>query len=360
MPNLPSGSVTFLFTDIEGSTKLAQEYPDAMPALLARHHEILNQAIETHSGFVFQTVGDSFAAAFHFASDALNAALSAQRSLHHEAWSPAPIKVRMGIHSGEAHLKDDKQYSGYSTLALTQRIMSAGHGGQILLSQSMFDLIKDILPKKAKLINMGERRLKDILRHEHLYQLSVPDLPTEFAPLNTLESINHNLSAQMTSFIGRETEMAEIKQALNEHRLVTLTGSGGAGKTRLSLQVGAECLHQFSNGVWLAELAPVADPTLVPQTLLSIFNLHEDSHRSAIEVLINHLRPKNLLLILDNCEHLIETCAQTSEDLLHACPKLKILASSREALGIAGEAAYRVPSLNTPDPEHLPSLDQLE
>jgi predicted ATPase/class 3 adenylate cyclase len=360
MPNLPSGSVTFLFTDIEGSTRLAQEHPDAMPALLARHNEIMDQAIELNNGYVFQTVGDSFATAFHSASDALNAALSAQRSLYNEAWSPAPIKVRMGIHSGQAYLKDDKQYSGYSTLALTQRIMSAGHGGQILLSQSMFDLIKDGLPETVKLIDMGERRLKDILRHEHLYQLSVPDLPSEFAPLNTLESINHNLSAQMTSFIGRETEMAEIKQTLNAHRLVTLTGSGGAGKTRLSLQVGAECLPQFSNGVWIAELAPVTDPTLVPQTLLFIFNLHESSHRSALEVLIDHLRPKNLLLILDNCEHLIEACAQVSETLLHACPKLKILASSREALGIAGEAAYRVPSLNTPDPEHLPSLDQLE
>ena len=371
MTNLPSGTVTFLFTDIEGSTKLAQQYPDAMPALLARHNEILNQAIESHNGYVFQIVGDSFSASFHRASDALNAALDAQRLLHNEAWSPAPIKVRMGIHSGVAQLNEAKQYSGYSTLALTQRIMSAGHGGQILLSQSMFDLIKAGLPEQAELRDMGERRLKDILRLEHLYQLTVPDLPSEFAPLNTLESINHNLPAQLTSFIGREKEIAEIKALISplpkgeglgvrETRLVTLTGSGGAGKTRLSLQVGTECLNQFSDGVWLAELAPVTDPTLIPQTLFSIFNLRESSHRSAQEILIEHLRSKTLLLILDNCEHLIETCAQISEDLLHACPKLKILASSREALGIAGEAAYRVPSLNTPDPEHLPSLNELE
>ena len=360
MPNLPSGSVTFLFTDIEASTKLAQEHPDAMPALLARHHEILNQAIEAHNGFVFQIVGDAFCAAFHSASDALNAALDAQRSLHNEAWSPAPIKVRMGIHSGTAHLNDEKQYSGYSTLALTQRIMSAGHGEQILLSQSIFDLIKDGLPVKAELLDMGERRLKDILRPEHLYQLTVPDLPSEFAPLNTPQSVNHNLSAQLTSFIGREKELDEIKKLVAANRIVTLTGSGGAGKTRLGLQVGSECLHQFSNGVWLAELAPVTDPALVPQTLLAIFNLREDSHRSPLEVLIDYLRAKTLLLIIDNCEHLIEACAQISEDLLHACPKLKILASSREALGIAGEVPYRVPSLNTPDPENLPSLDQLE
>jgi predicted ATPase len=207
---------------------------------------------------------------------------------------------------------------------------------------------------------MGERRLKDVLQTVHLYQLSVPDLPSEFPTLNTLLTFNHNLPAQLTSFIGREKEIEEIKKLVATNRIVTLTGSGGAGKTRLGLRVGAECLDQFSNGVWLAELAPVTDPTLVPQTLLSIFNLREDNHRTVLEVLIEYLRAKTILLILDNCEHLIEACAQISEDLLHACPKLKILASSREALGIAGEVAYRVPSLNTPDPADLPPLDKLE
>jgi predicted ATPase/class 3 adenylate cyclase len=363
MSDLPSGTVTFLFTDIEGSTKLAQEHPDEMPALLARHHEILNQSIQSYNGYVFQLVGDSFAAAFHNASDALNAALDAQRVLHNEAWSPAPIKVRMGIHTGTAQLRIGSKeipYLGYATLALTQRVMSAGHGGQILLSESTFNLTRDKLPEKAQLTDMGERRLKDVLRTEHLYQLSVPDLPSLFPTLNTLESINHNLPAQLTSFIGREKEIDEIKKLIATNRIVTLTGSGGAGKTRLSLQVGAECLNQFSSGVWLAELAPVTDPALVPQTLLSIFNLREDNHRSVLEVLIDYLRAKTMLLIIDNCEHLIEACAQISEDLLHACAQLKILASSREALGIAGEAAYRVPSLNTSDPADLPSLDKLE
>ena len=361
--NLPSGIVTFLFTDIEGSTKLAQAHPDEMPALLARHHEILNHSIQSYNGYVFQLVGDSFAAAFHNASDALNTALDAQRLLHNEAWSPAPIKVRMGIHTGTAQLKIGSKeipYIGYATLALTQRIMSVGHGGQILLSQSTFDLARGKLPEKAQFIDMGERRLKDVLRMEHLYQLSVPDLPSVFPAINTLASFNHNLPAQLTSFIGREKEIDEIKKLIATNRIVTLTGSGGAGKTRLSLQVGMECLNQFSNGVWLAELAPVTDPILVPQTVLSIFNLREDSHRSLLEVLIEYLRAKTLLLIIDNCEHLIEACAQISVDLLQACPQLKILASSREALGIAGEAAYRVPSLNTPDPADLPALDRLE
>jgi len=245
---LPTGTVTFLFTDIEGSTKLAQQYPDAMPVLLARHNEILNQAIEAHNGFVFRIVGDSFAAAFHNANDGLNAALNAQRYLHNQAWSPAPIKVRMGIHTGAAKMEIENKentYSGYATLALTQRIMSAGHGGQILISQSAFDLIRDRLPGNATFIDMGERRLKDVLRTERLYQLCVPDLPSEFQPLNTLESFNHNLPTQLTSFIGREKEIVEIKKLVAANRIVTLTGSGGAGKTRLSLQVGAECLNQF-------------------------------------------------------------------------------------------------------------------
>jgi predicted ATPase len=207
---------------------------------------------------------------------------------------------------------------------------------------------------------MGEHRLKGLVNLEHLWQMVAPDLAADFPPLQSLNALPSNLPIQLTSFVGREKEIAEVQRLLDTTRLLTLTGSGGAGKTRLSLQVGAECLNQFSNGVWFVELAPVADPTLVPQTLLSIFNLREDSHRSALEVLIDYLRAKTLLIVLDNCEHLIEACAQISESLLRACPKLHILASSREALGIAGEAAYRVPSLNTPDPAHLPSLDKLE
>src|SRR5262245_41269512 len=211
----PSGIVTFLFTDIEGSTKLAQEHPHTMPALLARHNEILNQAIDAHNGYVFQVVGDSYCASFIHAIDALNAALDAQRLLHSEAWSPAPIKVRMGIHTGIAEYENASggtHYSGYTTLALTQRIMSAGHGGQVLLSRVAHDSTKNELPPQVQLIDMGERRLKDVLRTVHLYQLSVPDLPSDFPPLNTLELFSHNLPAQLTSFIGRQKEIDEIKK----------------------------------------------------------------------------------------------------------------------------------------------------
>ncbi|HEY6074563.1 MAG TPA: adenylate/guanylate cyclase domain-containing protein [Anaerolineales bacterium] len=238
----PTGTVTFLFTDIEGSTKLAQEHPNEMPELLARHNTILHQSIEQHHGFVFRIVGDSFSAAFDRASDALSAALEAQRGLQNESWSPASIKVRMGIHTGSAQLENDPRgaaYEGYATLALTQRIMSVGHGGQILLSQTTHDLIRERLPDGTELRDMGERRLKDIVRPEHIYQVAAPDLLSEFPPLTTLETINHNLPAQLTSFIGREEEIAEARAALASTRILTFIGPGGTGKTRLSLQVAA-------------------------------------------------------------------------------------------------------------------------
>ena len=240
MSLLPSGTVTFLFTDIEGSTKLAQQYPDAMPVLLARHHEILHQAIQTNNGHVFQIVGDSFAAAFHSAGDALNAAFAAQQLLQNESWTPAIIKVRMGIHTGISHLNDPSAptiYSGYATLASTQRIMSAGHGGQILISGATRELVRGTLPENTELKDLGEKRLKDLLRPEHLYQLDISGLPAVFPPLKTLDTFPNNLPVHLTSFIGRENEIAEVKQELDEHRLVTLTGSGGTGKTRISLQV---------------------------------------------------------------------------------------------------------------------------
>lgn len=355
MNHIPSGTVTFLFTDIEGSTKLAQQYPDAMPALLARHHEILHQFIQAHNGYVFQIVGDSFSAAFHSASDALNAALEAQRFLHHEAWTPAPIKVRMGIHTGEAQLNVDNLYSGYTTLACTQRIMSAGHGGQVLVSNATQQLICDSLPDGSTLRDMGERRLKDLIHPEHLYQLVVPNLPADFPPLKTLDVYRHNLPTQLTSFIGREREISEITKLIAEHRVVTLTGSGGAGKTRLSLQVGAECLEQFQNGVWFVELASLTEPSLIVGAVMSVLGWHEKDND--IHALAKYIGGQSLLLILDNCEHLIENCARLTENLIQACPKLRVLASSREALGIAGEHPYRVPSLPFPDPKHLPSLD---
>jgi predicted ATPase len=335
-----------------------------MPGLLRRHNEILRQAIEAHNGFVFQIIGDSFSAAFPSASEALSAALEAQRSLYREPWSPAPIKVRMGMHTGTAQPEADAasgeiRYSGYTTLAMTQRIMAAGHGGQILLSRITQELTRDKLPEQAEVKDMGEFTLKDILHPEQLYQLTATDLPSDFPPLKTLEFFNHNLPAQLTSFIGREKEIGELRELIAEQRMITLTGSGGAGKTRLALHVAGGLLRSFASGVWFVELAPLTDPALVVQTLVSVFRLREDppGHRTSLEVIQDHLRSKTALLILDNCEHLIEACAQVSESLLQACPKLKILASSREALGVPGEVPYRVPSLKTPSPTDLLHLE---
>lgn len=348
MKNLPSGTVTFLFTDIEGSTKLAQQYPKDMPTLLARHNEILNQTIEAHNGFIFRIVGDSYSASFHNANDALLAALASQQKLLNEPWSPAAIKVRMGLHTGAAQFElysKENNYSGYETLALTQRIMSAGHGGQILLSQSTYELLRGRLPEKFQIINLGEQRLKDILRPERLYQLKAPGLPPNFPPLKTLENFPNNLPFQLTSFVGREKEIDEIRGLLKTSHLVTLTGSGGTGKTRLSIEVGTQLLTNFQHGVWLIELAPLSDESQIIPALAQTFGLQELPFNPLKNLVMDYLRDKKLLLILDNCEHLIAACAKLADELLHQCAGLKILASSREALGIAGEVAYRTPSL---------------
>lgn len=345
----PSGTVTFLFTDIEGSTRLAQEYPKEMPQLLARHNALLEQAIGMHHGFVFRIVGDSFSAAFHSAQEALSAALEAQRRLQKEAWSPAPVKVRMGIHTGTAQLDSQgDSYEGYATLALTQRIMSVGHGGQILLSQTTHDLLKERLPDGVELRDMGECRLKDIIQPENIYQVTAPDLASEFPPLATVKLVKHNLPTQLTSFIGREQEIAEARDALGSTRLLTFIGPGGTGKTRLSLQVAAQQLEEFRDGVWLVELAQLAEPTYILSTIASTLGLRELQGVPLMDTTTDYLRGKRILLVLDNCEHLIETCARLAQHFLQTCPTLKIIASSREALGISGETVYRVPSLSLP------------
>ena len=351
MSSLPSGTVTFLFTDIEGSTRLSQEYPEEMPALLARHNEILDQAIMNHNGYIMRIVGDSYSAAFHNGRDAVDSALEAQNKFDKEHWSPAPIKVRMGIHTGTAKLKDDSEnpeYDGYATLALTQRVMSAGHGGQLLISQAAHDLLAGNLPESAKLVDMGEHNLKDIVQVQRIYQVNAPDLPSEFPPLKTQKVKKHNLPVKLTTFIGRERELVEAKKRLNEAKLLTLIGPGGTGKTRLSVQLGGDQLALYPDGVWMIELAPLADPALITQTIASVFGLRESPDRPLIEQVIDYLRAKSALLILDNCEHLIEACANVAESFIQACANLKILASSREALGVSGETTYRVPSLSLP------------
>ena len=317
--------------------------------------------METHDGYVFQIVGDAFCVAFHSAGDALSAALRAQQVLQHESWSPAPVKVRMGIHTGAAKLNETSApivYIGYATLVLVQRIMSAGHGGQVLISGSTYALVRDDLPPEAELLDLGERRLKDLLRPEHLYQLNAVGLASSFRPLRTLDAFLNNLPVQLTTFIGRENEIAEVKAELRDHHLVTLIGPGGTGKTRLSLQVAADLLDRFPHGIWFIELAPLTDPELIPQTILSAIGISEQSGKP-LEGLRDYLRHKKSLIVLDNCEHLIDASAQVAHALLSAAPELKILASSREALSVPGEVSYPVPSLALPDLNNLPVIEEL-
>ena len=347
---LPSGTVTFLFTDIEGSTKLAQQYPDRWESLRARHHAILQSAMEMFNGYVFQIIGDAFCVAFHTASDGLCAAIEAQRKLQSEDWGDTPIRVRMGLHTGSAELQGT-DYRGYLTMAKVQRAMSVAYGGQVLLSNACAELLHGELQNGISLRDLKEHRLKGLSEPEHLWQMAAADLQHDFPPLQSLKDIPNNLPTQLTSFIGREKEVEQIKKRLEKNRLVTLTGSGGVGKTRLSIQVARELLSQYPNGAWLVELAPIVDPALVTQTVCAALDVTPQGNTPALNVLTDYLKQKKLLLVVDNCEHLIDACAQLCETLLHACPELRIITSSREALGIDGENAYRVPSLSLPNPD---------
>ncbi|MBV6402862.1 MAG: hypothetical protein CNIPEHKO_03178 [Anaerolineales bacterium] len=359
MTNPPSGIVTFLFTDIEGSTKLWENHPEAMPSAHARHDQILREAIEANRGYVFQVIGDAFCAAFQKAADAVRASAAAQIALHNESWGDCIIKARMGIHTGNAEIQENGDYQGYLPMSRVQRLMSAGHGGQTLLSQAAQTLVYDKLPEEISLRDLGERRLKDLRQPEHIYQLLIEGLPADFPPIKTLDLYRHNIPAQVTGFIGRKKEVAEIKNVLRSYRLVTLTGSGGTGKTRLSLQVAAELLDQFPDGVWFAELAPLTDPSLIPQTILSAFQASEQEGKTALQTLIERVRDRKMLLILDNCEHLIESSARIAETLLESAPSLRILASSREALGVRGELSWHVPSMTLPDINNQADVESL-
>jgi predicted ATPase/class 3 adenylate cyclase/Tfp pilus assembly protein PilF len=355
---LPVGTVTFLFTDIEGSSKLWEQYPDAMSAVLAQHNALLRQVIEAHRGYIFKLWGDAVYAAFDRATDALNAAVEAQRELSRRSWGKlGSVRVRMALHTGAAEARDGDYFG--PTLNRCARLLAAAHGGQILLSAATEELVRDALPPGVSLHSLGQHRLKDLQRPEHIFQVVHPDLPREFSSLRTLNAVPNNLPIQLTSFIGREREMREVKALLTQTRLLTLTGSGGCGKTRLALQVAADLLEDYPDGVWFIDLSVLTDPALVPGTVVATLGIHEEPGRAALTTLAEALKPRTLLLILDNCEHLVGACAQLAETLLQTCPNLRIVATSREALGIAGEVAWRVPSLSLPQPHELAHPDSL-
>lgn len=359
MPGLPSGTITFLFTDIEGSTRLWEQHPEPMRKALTVHDAILREEITRHAGQVFKTVGDSVYAAFAAARDAIAAARSAQQRLTAAAWDvPGGLRVRMAIHTGMAE-QTNGDYLG-PPLNRVARLLSAGHGGQILVSESTRALVEHELAPEARLRDQGLHRLKDLAQPEHIYQLIAPELADAFPPLRSLDAFPNNLPRQLTSFIGREREMKEVKDLLSKTVHLTMTGPGGSGKTRLALQVAGDSIESFPDGVWLVELEALSDPALVPQAVASALSVREEiGQRSLTDTLVDFLLPKSLLLVLDNCEHVLSACASLAETLLRSCPHLRMLATSQEALRVSGELLYQVPSLSTPDPRRAPPLEQL-
>ena len=355
MPQLP---LTFLFTDLENSTPLWEQFPDEMRRASARHDALMRTVIESHHGKVVKTTGDGFHAVFESPSDAIAAALDGQQAIHAEPWPDATgqLKVRMGLHTGESQARQGDYYG--TEVNRSARIMGLGYGGQVLISGATAALVKNSLPQNCTLADLGEHRLKGIATPEQIFQLCHPSLTSAFPPLKSLATFKHNLHRQLTSFIGREKELSDIKQLLKETQLLTLLGPGGTGKTRLMLQVAEEVIEEYSDGVWLVELAPLTDPDLIPERVAATLNVQEQPNQPILDTLKEYLRRKELLLLLDNVEHLVRASAKFAEYLLERCPKLKILVTGREALFIPGETTLQIPSLSLPDEKQ--SLREIE
>lgn len=357
MDDYPQGQVTFLFTDLVGSTRLWEQHPQAMPTAIARHDALLKEAITAHHGRIVKTTGDGIHAAFASPGDALSAAIVAQKRIQAEGWGGIePLRVRMGLHTGESHFREGDYYG--STLNRAARIMSVGHGGQILLSAAIHALLEDQSSPPFQMLDLGEHRLKGLGKPEQIYQILHPDLPAQFPALLSLGTIPTNLPLQTTEFIGRERELESIKEIFAETRLLTLTGPGGTGKTRLALQTAAELLDQFPDGAFFVDLAPLTDAALFSSTIAEALNVRELKTEPILETLKRSVEQKTLLLVLDNFEHIVEAVPALGQ-LLSAGPQLKVLVTSRELLHISGEQLYPVPPLELPQLGKQISLQQL-
>ena len=396
MPASPSEMVTFLFTDIQGSTRLWEQNPQAMRAALDWHDTLLKQTIEACGGRIFKTLGDGVCAAFDDAGNGLRAARQAQSAFCAAPdWEFGSLRVRIVLLSGEAEQREE-DYLG-TTVNRAARFCAIAHGGQVLLAQSTVNMLRDqpTALENASLTDLGLHRLKDLRDAEQVYQLCCTEFPFLDAPLRSLNCLPHNLPYQLTTLIGREEAIAdvfrlligrEIKKKLeirptvtNGHntsllpiqnptskiqpqgsRLLTLTGMGGCGKTRLALQVAAETLEEYADGVWFVELAPVTDAALLPQTIAHTLRADvEQAGTPVYDTLIDTLKQKSTLIVLDNCEHVIDAVAHIAEKVLYACPNVQILATSRESLGIRGETNYRVAPLTVPTSSTDFSVDSL-
>jgi predicted ATPase/class 3 adenylate cyclase/DNA-binding CsgD family transcriptional regulator len=347
---VPAGTVTFLLTDVEGSTRLWENAPTAMPEAIARHNAILDEVVACHSGLrpIEKAERDSVMAAFSSARDAVAAALDAQRALLAEDWPDgAQLRVRMALHTGDAQLHDEGNYFGAAVIRCAQ-LRAVAHGGQVLLSGATAELVSDHLPDGAELVNLGVHRLRDLGRAERIFALGHRDLPGGVPPPRSLDELPNNLPTQLTSFVGRSPELVELDALLVSTSLLTLTGTGGCGKTRLALQLAAHTLDRYPGGAWCVELAPLSDPALIEATLATAVGVRPLPGRTPLEAAVFHLAALRALVLLDNCEHVLEPCRQLVAALLRGCPDVTVVATSREPLGLGGETTWRVPSLSLP------------
>ena len=349
-------TLTFVLTDVEGSTRLWEDHHEAMARALATHDRLISTVVVDHGGRLVKAKGegDSTFSVFDRPAQAVAAALELQRTLAAEPWLlPAPLAVRIAIHAGDAQEREADFYG--PVVNRCARLRAIGHGGQTLLSAVAAELVREDLPEGAYLRDLGAHRLKDLAAPQHVFQLSHPDLREAFPPLNSLEVRPNNLPVQLTSFIGRDKELVQLRRLLSAHRLVTLTGIGGCGKTRLAVQAAADALDAYPDGVWLVELAPLSEPSLVEQQLAMVLGIREaaavggPSLRSLTDRLVDHLAARRTLVLLDNCEHLVAACAGLAARLVGSSRGLTVLATSREPLGVAGEVTFGVPPLAVVD-----------
>jgi predicted ATPase/class 3 adenylate cyclase len=340
---LPTGTVTFLFTDLEGSTRMWEQDPGETGAAVVRHERRLRRIVGANRGHVVKGTGDGVLAVFASANDALTAAVQIQMELHRDG----TVRARIGLNTGEADLRNNDYYG--VALNRCQRVMAAAHGGQIVLTIATEAVLAPPMPEGVTLLDLGKHRLRDVAEAVRIFQVVHPELPSAFPPLQGAETFAHNLPADLTGFVGREAELAETKRSLAASRLVTLTGVGGGGKSRLALRVAADLLQDAPGGVWLVELAYLAEPALVPRTVAQAIGVPEEPGRKLLESVGMRLREAPALLVLDNCEHLLEASAETTDQLLRTVPGLRILATSRQRLGVPGEAVCVVSPMSVPD-----------
>ena len=347
----PTGTVTLLMTDIEGSARLWEEHPEEMGAALRRHDELVRNAIEANGGYVVKTMGDAFHAAFCTAQDAGASAIAIQYLVASEPWpTQTELRVRVAVHTGHCEERDGDYYG--PAVNRIARLVTIGYGGQVLLSGTTAELLEDGPEQTVSMRDLGMHHLKGLGRAERVFQLGAPGLQTDFPPLRSLDNptLKHNLPAQLTSFVGRESEIAAVKGLLETSRLLTLTGAGGSGKSRLALELATRPLDS-EDGVWLVELAPLADPGFVASSVASSLGVREEPGRPMTDTLVSAISDRRLMLVLDNCEHVLDACAELTGQLLRSCQNLVILATSRAPLGVDGEQIYRVPSLSLPEPD---------